>query len=136
MLTKLQTEAAKNIGIAMAKDTLVNGYDRKWGGLEIQDGDQLMAVGLDNTMPEWAEAEAEAKLHYDAWIYPETTTVKTVTMTLTEREAQWIYRMTMACLQIYREGRISMNQEGTTIAGQVQKVLHESGIRYEYSSPF
>jgi hypothetical protein len=72
-LTPPQIEAAKRVGIAMAKDTLANGYDRKWGGLEIQDGDMLMAVGLDNTMSEWAEAEAEAKIEYEAWIYSETT---------------------------------------------------------------
>ena len=64
-LTTQQIEKAKFIGQAIAHDVIRENMSREWTGLDPQDGDQLLAVGLDSTMPEWSEAERIAREAYE-----------------------------------------------------------------------
>ena len=53
-LSTQQIEKAMFVGRAIAHDVIRDHMSREWTGLDPQDGDQLLAVGL--TMPDWSEA--------------------------------------------------------------------------------
>ena len=58
------TEIGARIGKAIARDVISERMDRAWTGLDAQDGDQLMAAGIEHGTPEWTEAETAAELAY------------------------------------------------------------------------
>ena len=55
---------AEHVGRAIARDVIAENLDRQWTGLDIQDGDHFLKIGLDNTMPEWDRAEEIARDSY------------------------------------------------------------------------
>jgi len=66
----LAVETGRKCGRSLANHVLANNeIGRDWTGLEIEDGDRLLAVGIDNTMPEFAAAEAAARDEYEMILY-------------------------------------------------------------------
>lgn len=52
------------IGHAIARDVKAEGMPREWTGLSPEDGDRIVAAGIQPDSAEWAEAEQAAKVAY------------------------------------------------------------------------
>jgi hypothetical protein len=57
-------DIGKRIGRAMANDAMADGMPTEWTGLDAQDGDELLALGIDADDPEWAAAEDSAQFEF------------------------------------------------------------------------
>lgn len=57
-------EVGTRVGQAIARDTIANGYDRQWTGIDAMDGDVLTAAGIEPNTSEWAAAEKAAETAY------------------------------------------------------------------------
>ena len=65
---KTTEQIGTKIGQAIARDVLADGLPREWTGLDVQDGDELTAAGIDPGSDDWEAAEAAAKAAYLAAI--------------------------------------------------------------------
>lgn len=73
MTTQTTTPAAlgTQIGRAIARDVLAEDMPRAWTGLDAQDGDRLIAAGIQPDTDAWAVAEQAAREAYLAQLRAE-----------------------------------------------------------------
>ena len=62
------TEIGTRIGKAIARDVIADDLPREWTGLDDQDGDQILAAGIEQDSDDWDAAEVAAEAAYQSSI--------------------------------------------------------------------
>ena len=60
-MTSHATKIGTRIGLAIARDVIADDLPREWTGLDDQDGDRLLAAGIESDTSQWDAAEEAAK---------------------------------------------------------------------------